>query len=47
MIKVFKNLYKEQTQVRASQKPFLVAQEGPRRLKQNTKNANKNLYSEL
>ena len=33
--------------MRAKQKPFLVAQEGPRRLKQNTKNTNRHLYSEL
>ena len=33
--------------MRANQKPFLVAEEGPRRLKQNTKNTNKHFYSEL
>ena len=42
-----KNIYKEEKQVRAKQKPFLVPEAGPRRLKQNTKNTNKNLYPEL
>ena len=46
MSKVFKNISKEQTQVRANQKPFLVAEEDPGRLKQNTKNTNKILNCE-
>ena len=33
--------------MRAEQKPVLVAEEGRRRLKQNTKNTKKHLYSEL
>ena len=33
--------------MRANQKPFLVAEESPRRLKQSTKNTNKDLYAEL
>ena len=33
--------------MKANQKPFLVAEEGPRRLKENTKNTNKKLYPEL
>ena len=31
----------------ANQKPFLLAEEGPRRLKQNTKNTKKELFPEL
>ena len=37
-IKVFFNKHKEQAEVWVLHKPFLVAEEGPRRLKQNTKN---------
>ena len=39
-IKVFFNKIKEQAQVWVSRKLYLVAEEGPRRLKQDTKNTN-------
>ena len=45
IIKVLK--YKEQAQVWRNQKPFLVAEKSSRRLKQNTKNTKKHVYSEL
>ena len=31
----------------ANEKPFLAADEGPRRLKQNRRNTKKNLFAEL